>query len=437
MSGFTNFLQGIWTSFVVFLPSLIGAILLLVLAWVVATLVKKGIQKGLTAINFDQKLARWGMANTAEDGNRIIDSISKVFYYLIWLFFIPAILAQIGMSTIAAPITNMFDSFLAFVPKLFGAIIILVIGYFVAKFVKELVQNLLETVNVDRFLTKYNQKTKTNAAPDLESQRFTIARVLANIVFVIILIPVITMALEALEIYSISEPIVNVLNQVLAAIPNILVAIVLLFAGGLIAKFVGDLLEGLLVSSGINQYSRHLNASAKSDVRISTVITKVVQAVIVTFFIVEALNALNLAILNTIGLAVIAYLPSVIIGIVILALGIFGGNALSGFIKESTGSVVAGEVVKYLLYTLAIFMTLDQLNFASTIVSTAFLFIIGGLSVAFALAFGLGGRDFAKRQLQKLDHKITEEANKTPGTADKTETEKMADPTDPTNPTGY
>lgn len=430
MSGFTDSLQGVWVSFLAFLPNLLGALLLLVVAWVIATLVKKGIQKGLNALHFDQKLAKWGIANTTEDGNRVIESISKIFYYLIWLFFIPAILARIGMSSIAAPITNMFDSFLAFIPKLFGAAIILAVGYFVAKFVKELVQNLLETVNVDRYLTKYNQKTKSNGAPDLETQRFTIARVLANIVFVIILIPVITMALEALEIYSISEPIVNVLNQVLAAIPNILVAIVLLFAGGLIAKFVGDLLEGLLSNSGINQYSRHLNASGKTNIRISNVITKIVQVVIVTFFVVEALNALNLAILNTIGVAIIAYLPSVIIALVILALGIFGGNALSGFIKESTGSVVTGEVVKYLLYTLAIFMTLDQLKFASTIVSTAFLFIIGGLSVAFALAFGLGGRDFAKRQLQKLDHKITEEANKTPGTAEKTEAEKTVDPTD-------
>ena len=57
-------------------------------------------------------------------------------------------------------------------------------------------------------------------------------------------------------------------------------------------------------------------------------------------------------------------------------------------------------------------MVLDQLNFASNIVSTAFIFIIGGIAVAFALAFGLGGRDFAHKQLEKLDDKVDKEKNK-------------------------
>lgn len=427
MNGFTNSLESIWLSFVGVLPRLLGAILLIVLAWFIAGLIKKALTKGLHAINFNQKLTKWGVASSVEDGNRIIESIAKVFYYLIWLFFIPGILAQIGLANIASPITNMFDSFLAFLPNLFAAVVILAIGYFVAKFVKELVRNLLETVNIDKYVRKYTAKASNVTPVDVEKQRYTVAKVLANTVFVVILIPVITMALETLAIRSISEPIVNVLNQVLAIIPNILVAVILLIAGGLIAKFVGDLLEGLLENSGIDRYSHYLNTSNSSSIRLSTIIAKVVQTVIVVFFLVEALNALNLAVLNSIGVAIIAYLPSVLIGLVILALGLFGGNALSSFIKDSTGSMMMGEVVKYILYVLAIFMTLDQLEFASTIVSTAFLFIIGGLAVAFALAFGLGGKDFAKRQLDKLDQKIEEESNKVDHTAPKTEAEKKID----------
>lgn len=410
MNQFTISLQGLWIAFVGFLPRLLGAILLLLLAWIIATLVKKGIVRGLKALNFDQKLAKWRVANAQEDGNRMIESLGQIFYYLIWLFFIPGILAQIGLANIANPITNMFDGFLAFLPKLFGAIIILAVGYFVAKFVKELIRNILETVNIDRLTKKYMGKTGQTSAANLESNRYTLARVLSNVVFVIILIPVITMALETLEVKSISEPIVNVLNQVLAAIPNVLVAIILVIAGGLIAKLLGDLLEGLLASSGIDKYMRYLTSST-TQLKLSTVITRVVQTVLMVFFLVEALNVLNLEILNTIGMAVISYLPSILIAVVILGLGIFGGNALASFIKDSTGNRMTGEIVKYIIYILAIFMTLDQLQFASTIVNTAFLFVVGGLSVAFALAFGLGGRDFAKRQLDRFDEKMNEEAN--------------------------
>ncbi|UJF16220.1 mechanosensitive ion channel [Jeotgalibaca sp. MA1X17-3] len=431
MNEFTDSLQGLWASFLAFLPNLLGAILLLVLAWVLATLVKKAIVKGLQAIHFNQKLASWGVVNTVEDGNQMIVSLGKVFYYLVWLFFIPGILERIGLANIAAPITNMFDSFLAFIPKLFGAAIILAIGYFVAKFVKELVQNLLETVNVDRYVRKYTSKVSNTSPGQVEKQKHTIAKVLANTVFVVILIPIVTMALDTLQIKSISEPIVNVLNQILAAIPNILVAVILLIAGGLIAKIVGDLLEGLLETSGIDRYSKYLNTKGSTQISLSNVIAKIVQTVIVIFFLVEALNTLNLQILNTIGVAIISYLPSVLFGLIILGLGIVGGNALSAFLKDSTGSGMVGAVVKYLIYVMAIFMTLDQLQFASTIVNTAFLFIIGGLAVAFALAFGLGGREFAKKQLNKLDHKINEESTSMGGSAQKTEAEKKMDPNNP------
>lgn len=431
MEQFTNSLQGLWVTFVAILPKLLGALLLLVLAWIVATLVKKAIVKGLDAIGFDNKLVKWGVSPTIEDAQRIISSLGKVFYYLIWLFFIPGILSQIGLANIALPITNMFDNFMAFLPKLFGAVIILVIGYFVAKFVKELVQSLLESINVDRWISKYTQtpnQTAQPTGPSTHKQKNTIARVLANVAFVTVLIPVLTMALETLQIRSISEPIVNVLNQVLAAIPNILVAVILLVAGTLIAKFAADLLEGLLENAGINRFSHYLNPNGTSRLNLSQVIAKVLQAVIIIFFTVEALNALNLEVLNTIGVAIISYLPSVLIGLIILGLGIFGGNALSAFLKESTGSSMIGDVVKYILYVLAVFMTLDQLQFASMIVNTAFLFIMGGLAVAFALAFGLGGKEFAKLQLQKLDQKIEKEAAKPSVTAQKTETEEKLDP---------
>ena len=98
--------------------------------------------------------------------------------------------------------------------------------------------------------------------------------------------------------------------------------------------------------------------------------------------------------------------------ITVVGLGVIGGQWIAGLISQSTGSKWAGQLVQYVLIAFALFMVLDQLNFASNIVNTAFIFIIGGLSVAFALSFGLGGRDFARKQLEKLDNKVDEESNK-------------------------
>lgn len=242
---------------------------------------------------------------------------------------------------------------------------------------------------------------------------------LANIVYALFLIPILVVALETLGIRSISEPIINVLNTILAAIPNILVAVILLAVGIAIAKFVGDLTTNLLRGTGINNLTDNFNVKNTKNFDLAQISGQVVAGLIGLFFFVEALNALNLAVLNTIGSAIIAYLPNVVFAIIILGLGVIGGQWLAGLVSRSTGSQWAGRLIQYLLIAFALFMVLDQLNFATNIVNTAFIFVIGGLSVAFAISFGLGGRDFARRQLEKLDDKVDRESKKSDAPIDK------------------
>ncbi|MGX7393378.1 mechanosensitive ion channel [Carnobacterium mobile] len=412
MNDFSNSVSTGFNSFMGFLPTLLGAIALLVVAWVLAVLVRKAAQKGLKAAGFGRLLTKWGLTNSDEQANSTIDSIGKVLYYLVWLIFLPGILGMLGLNAISTPITNMLNSVLTFLPKLFAAAVILAIGIFVGRFVKNLVYNLLITVNIDKWISKMTSSdAATQEAAPSQNQKMTIAKVLANVVYIIILVPVITVALETLQIRSIAEPIIMVLNQVLAAIPNIIVAVILIGVGVILAKFVGDLITGLLQGTGINKLNRYLTTPGKvsSSMDLANVIGQVIQAVLIVFFVVEALNVLNLEVLNTIGQAVIAYLPLVISALLILGIGIIGGTILGNFISQTTGSRMSGNIVKYILIVMSVFMGLDQLKFATSIVNFAFLLILGGLSVAFAISFGIGGREFAKRQLERLETKMEKE----------------------------
>lgn len=412
MNDFSNSVSTGFNSFMGFLPTLLGAIALLVVAWILAVLVRKAAQKGLKAAGFGRLLTKWGLTNSDEQANSTIDSIGKVLYYLVWLIFLPGILGMLGLNAISTPITNMLNSVLTFLPKLFAAAVILAIGIFVGRFVKNLVYNLLITVNIDKWISKMTSSdAATQEAAPSQNQKMTIAKVLANVVYIIILVPVITVALETLQIRSIAEPIIMVLNQVLAAIPNIIVAVILIGVGVILAKFVGDLITGLLQGTGINKLNRYLTTPGKvsSSMDLANVIGQVIQAVLIVFFVVEALNVLNLEVLNTIGQAVIAYLPLVISALLILGIGIIGGTILGNFISQTTGSRMSGNIVKYILIVMSVFMGLDQLKFATSIVNFAFLLILGGLSVAFAISFGIGGREFAKRQLERLETKMEKE----------------------------
>lgn len=408
-----------WNSLIDLLPSLISGILLILVAWLVASLVKKAVVKGLDAINFNVKLHHWGVVNTNEQGTDMIGTFGKVLYYLIWIIFLPGIFETFNLQSVAGPIQNMIDTVLIFLPKVITSGILIAVAIIAGRFIKNLIYNLAMTVNLDGWIQKLTQQNsndaveKTVSDSGVEAKKDTLATVAANIVYILVIIPIVVVALEVLGIQSISEPIIGVLNTILAAIPNILVAVILLAIGLGIAKFVGDLITNLLNGAGINRLTENMGLTKANKFDLAKIGGQIVSVLISLFFFVEALNALNLAVLNAIGGAIIAYLPNVLFAVAIFAIAFLGGQWLSNLVSDATSSKWAGRTVQSIILAFALFMVLDQLQFASTIVNTGFMFIIGGLALAFAIAFGLGGRDFASKQLEKLDNKVDKETKKT------------------------
>lgn len=423
-------LQNIFNSMVAALPDILAGILLIIVAWIVAALIRRGTRKGMEAAKLEERFQKWGVAQDEESARGTIKSISQALYYLVWVLFLPGIFQRFGLTAIAQPISNMISTGLEFIPNLIGAALLLIIGLIVGRFLYNLVYNFSQSLNLDRMLKNFtgtkdkeevespqtdqnideNSRTSQRRSGESEGQNDGIAKVLATIAYILAFIPILTVALEALEIESISRPIVGVLDAVLSSIPNILLAVILLVLGIFIAKIVGDLVTDLLASSGLDNLSRYLkNTGTTMDIKLSSIIGSLVTGLTALFIAVEALNVLNLDVLNTIGAAIIAYLPNIIFAIVILALGFIGGQILGNFISQSFGSRWLGGIIQFSLAILSVFMAFDQLQFASSIVNTAFIFIIGGVSVAFAVAFGIGGREFASKQLDKLDSKLNQE----------------------------
>lgn len=414
-------ITNIWNSLTSMLPSLISGLLLILVAWIVASLVKKAVVKGLDALNFDTKLNQWGAVKTNEQGSNMIQTFGQTLYYLVWIVFLPGIFETFNLHSVAEPIQNMIDTVLIFLPKIITSAILITIAVIAGRFVKNLVYNLAMTFNLDGWIDKLTQQSSNEAVEQTVSEegskasakKDTLATVAANIVYILIIIPIAVVALEVLGIRSISEPIIGVLNTILAAIPNILVAAILLAVGIAIARFVGDLIANLLRGTGINRLTSNMGTESLAKLDLAKISGQIVSVLVSLFFLVEALNALNLGVLNAIGGAIIAYLPNILFAVVIFAIAFLGGQWLSQLVSEATSSKWAGRTVQSLILAFSLFMVLDQLQFASTIVNTGFIFIIGGLSLAFAIAFGLGGRDFARKQLEKLDDKVDKETNKT------------------------
>ena len=111
--------------------------------------------------------------------------------------------------------------------------------------------------------------------------------------------------------------------------------------------------------------------------------------------------------LNIVGTGIIAYLPSLIATVLIFGIGIFAGKVAGDAIVKHFPNAKGGAIVaKVTIYVLTGFLCMNQLGVASAIVGTAFTVIITSAGIAFAIAFGVGGRQFAANMLEKLEKKL-------------------------------
>ena len=394
-------------NFVELIPRAFLALVMLALALLVSFFLKRLAINGLNKINFKQKVIDWGIAKNEEEGKTYVETFGSVVYFIVFLFFLPSILVGLNIGGVMNPIINALETAFGYIPNVILAVLILIVGAYFCSFIRKLVKNILSGLNIDKWYLKLTKQK--SLSDDNEHQ---IADVIATITYVLIYVPILTVALETLAITSISEPIINVLNQIMSAIPKIVAAVVMLTIGGFIAKLVGDLLESLVSTTGIDRFSNYLNVrQEKSDVVISEILGNITKIVLMIFFLVEAVNMLGLEVLNAIGASVIGYLPFVLSALVILGIVLIGSNVLAILTTTATGDKFSGQAIRYLVIALGVFMILEQLQIAQTIVNAGFIIILSSLGITIALAFGLGGREFARKQLEKLDQAMTEENN--------------------------
>lgn len=389
--------------------NILKAGLILLVAWALATLVKKGILMLGNKVDFNKFGEKTGMAATGEQKNKWTETVANIAYYLIFLLFLPAILNALGIDGLSGPFEDMLSSFINFIPKLVSAAIVFAIGYFIAKLVRNLVEKFLHSVGIDKFTNKLSL-TNDSTAPNT-----SLSKIAGLIAFVLILIPITITALEILDLDGISGPAIAMLNDIMAMIPQVIIAIVLVLVGIYVAKFVKDFVVNLLHGFGINNLASKigLNNTKSANFDLASIIGTVVQVLIVLLFVIEALQLVNLDFMVSLGSAIFAYLPMVVAALVILAVGFWLANMaeklIGSLMKDSSGSPhFLRLVAKYAILGFAFFMALSQLGIAPGIIQSAFILILGGVALAFGLAFGLGGREHASRYLDRMEKSIDE-----------------------------
>lgn len=209
----------------------------------------------------------------------------------------------------------------------------------------------------------------------------------------------------------------NVLDTIIGFVPNLLGFLLILLIGYVIARVVAGVVRKVLEKVGIDQKVQQSDASRYVDAVLpgagpSGGIARLVFWLIFVFCLVTAIGALQIPTATNFMNQVLAFLPNVIVAILIFVVAALLSGAVAGGVAKVMGDTTTGKVVAAvvpaLIMAIAMFMILEQLQIAPEIVRIAFAAVMFAIAPALALAFGLGGRDVSAR-LPEYAHRATRE----------------------------
>lgn len=383
--------------FLLFVPQLLAAVAVGFIGWLVANVAKVGLQKLLDRTSLDEKLS-------AEVGvSPISQNISEIVYWLILLLFLPIVLSILGLNGLLYPVQNMVNQAVGFLPNLFIAGIIVFAGYILAKIVRGIVEGLGNSLNLQQQAEKIGLFKGSN-----------LPRLLGSFLFAVVMITALIVAFEALGVEAISQPATAMLHEIMNAIPHIIAAGLILIVAYVVSRFVAKLVVEVLAGTGVDNIPAKVGVQRfLGDTKVSCVVGYLIVLFTMLFAVSEAANRLGFDQISDLIAMFIYFGANILLGAVILVIGFWLANIVANVVQrgEYKSSRWLANLVRVLIMGLVLAMGLRAMGIADSIVNLAFGLTLGAVAVAFALAFGLGGRNPAERVLSDLIDKAKREAN--------------------------
>ena len=371
-----------------YIPNVLGGIVLLIVAIILAKLSQKFSEIFFRKMKVDEKI------HSNENGISLSKIFSEIISLVIFILILPGVLAALKLDKILIPITDMLTKFLNYVPSLVAAALVLVVGWFIASKLRDILKGVLDSFKLD-------EKLSIDGRVLFEGK---LSSVIANIVYVLVLIPVFSASLNYLGLDIIISPVISMLNILFNYVPNLvgvaLVLVVAMYFGRIIENIITNLLIGLKFDSYLEK------AGLKTiENNYSKLVGKFSKILIIYFAIIQSIEILNFGSLQDLSLRLTVLLGDILLGVIVIAIGIVIANYAAKIIKN-TSLVNKDQIASIAKIAIIVFvgaMGLRQMGIANEIINLAFGFTVGALAVAFAIAFGIGGKDLAKEKLQKLN----------------------------------
>lgn len=406
-------ISGFLSSIFAFVPRLLGAAVIVFVAWLAASLARRLVSVAMERFDVDRRVtseigepppgAPPGPESPAAPAQRRIGGpVAEVVYWVVLLLFTPAVLGALRLEGLLAPVEGMVGRALTFVPNIVSAGLILAVGWFVARILQRVTTNLLSTAGLD------GVSERTGLSKVMGNQ--PLSALVGFVVYALILIPVVIGALNALRLEAVTAPASHMLGTFLQAVPAIFGAALLLVVAYVAARLLAGLVRNVFRGVGFDKVLERMGFSKPrlGEQTPSDVMASLTMVVVIYFGAVEAARLLGLHAVATLGVGVAALGGRVLLGLIVFGLGLYLGNLAAKAIRQTgVGQAdLLAMVGRIAVLGLAGAMALRQMGIANEIIELAFGLTLGAVAVASAIAFGLGGRDAAAQAIGEMRRRM-------------------------------
>lgn len=215
-----------------------------------------------------------------------------------------------------------------------------------------------------------------------------------------------------MQSYDLFTSLSTVGGELAAFVPRLLAALILLFVGWLLAKLIKSFMERFLRvirfdrladQSGIESFLRQ----GEINLSLSQIVSLLVYWLIMLIVIVTVFNSLGLESVAQLFNRIVLYTPQIIAAVLVLVFGSLFARFLSKIMYAYLNNIgvesarTMSRVAMYAIMVFVFFIALEELQIGEAITQLAFMIMFGAVGLAFAIAFGLGGRDWAASVIAK------------------------------------
>jgi hypothetical protein len=354
MDQWNGLLQALGPRLGPYLPRALGAVALLLAAWLLARVVRAAVSRLAGSRGLEQRLQTPGLTAL----------LANIAYWLVWLFALPALLGALELEGLIAPVNAMMSRLLGALPSLLGGAVVLGVGVLAARILRELVTGILTAAGSERLAARIGLTTALGERT-------------GSVVFALVLLPTLTAALQALGLEVVARPVGHLLDTVIDLIPKLISAALIVAIGAILGRILAGLVTALLAGVGINRLPGQLGMAEGFRIGgrdLSELAGGIVMLAAMLLALTQACEVLGFTVLTESVAMLGGVLARLAVASVILGAGLWlaalGARAVASSSVANAG--VLGHLVRAVILFFAAALALRQAGLPADIVTIAF-----------------------------------------------------------------